>query len=60
MRSLASDRGYTYVDYFSAMVDDARMMKADLLFAFGGKAKLKESEQEIRAAIELDHEKGRE
>jgi lysophospholipase L1-like esterase len=30
MRSLASDRGYTYVDYFSAMVDDAGMMKADL------------------------------
>jgi lysophospholipase L1-like esterase len=30
MRSLASDRGYTYLDYFSAMVDDAGMLKADL------------------------------
>jgi lysophospholipase L1-like esterase len=30
MRSLANDRGYTYLDYFSAMVDDAGMMKPDL------------------------------
>ena len=30
MKSLANDRGYVYVDYFSAMVDDAGMMKADL------------------------------
>lgn len=30
MHSLANDRGYTYLDYFSAMVDDAGMMKTDL------------------------------
>jgi len=30
MHSLAHDRGYTFLDYFSAMVDDAGMMKADL------------------------------
>ena len=30
MHSLASDRGYTYLDYFAAMVDDAGMLKPDL------------------------------
>ena len=30
MHSLCNDRGYTYLDYYSAMVDDAGMMKADL------------------------------
>ena len=30
MRSLCNDRGYTYLDYFSAMVDNSGMMKADL------------------------------
>jgi lysophospholipase L1-like esterase len=30
MKNLCDARGYTWVDYFSAMVDDAGMMKADL------------------------------
>jgi len=30
MKSFCEDRGYTYLDYFSAMVDDKGMMKADL------------------------------
>jgi lysophospholipase L1-like esterase len=30
MKNLCASRGYTWVDYFSAMVDDAGMMKADL------------------------------
>lgn len=30
MQSLSNERGYTYLDYFAAMVDDQGMMKADL------------------------------
>jgi lysophospholipase L1-like esterase len=30
MQSFCSDRGYTYLDYFAAMVDDAGMLKTDL------------------------------
>lgn len=30
VQSFSKDRGYTYLDYFSAMVDDAGMIKADL------------------------------
>ena len=30
MQSFCSDRGYTYLDYFAAIVDDAGMLKSDL------------------------------